>query len=145
MKNSCRRQAPSILVVDEWTNATASHANYVDLLAPLIKTLASKITAFSSTGMKRKKALWTIAPEMVAGTMEDFGKAVKKLSLCLVAIAPGHIVTWQGQELTFSWELYSQCTKNYAGLSPPPEDAEESRLAYLNGQWMRSAPNPLLA
>ena len=131
-----QEQAPSILVVDEWSNATASHAEYVDLLAPLIKTLAAKITAFSSTGMKRQKALWTIAPEIVAGTMEDFGKAVKKLSLCLVAIAPGHTVTWHGQELSFSWELYGQCTKNYVGLTPPPEEAKASRLAYLNGQWV---------
>ena len=85
-----REPEPSILIVDEWAAMTASHAEYVDLLAPLIKKLAAKITAFSSSGMKREKALWTIAPEIVAGTMEDFGKAVKKLSLCLVAIAPGH-------------------------------------------------------
>ena len=131
-----REASPSILIVDEWTNATASHAEYVDLLAPLIKLLAGKITAFSSTGMKRKKALWTIAPEIVAGTMEDFGKAVKKLSLCLVAIAPGHTAQWDGQELSFSWELYGQVSKNYVGLTPPPEDSGESRIAYLDGQWV---------
>ena len=131
-----REPSPSILVVDEWTNATASHAEYVDLLAPLIKLLAGKITAFSSTGMKRKKALWTIAPEIVAGTMEDFGKAVKKLSLCLVAISPGHTAQWDGQELSFSWELYGQVSKNYVGLTPPPEDSTESRIAYLDGQWV---------
>ncbi len=129
-------RSPSILIVDEWTNATASHAEYVDLLAPLIKLLAGKITAFSSTGMKRKKALWTIAPEIVAGTMEDFGKAVKKLSLCLVAIAPGHAAQWEGQELSFNWELYGQVSKNYVGLTPPPEAFDESRLAYLDGQWV---------
>ena len=129
-------RSPSILIVDEWTNATASHAEYVDLLAPLIKLLAGKITAFSSTGMKRKKALWTIAPEIVAGTMEDFGKAVKKLSLCLVAITPGHVAQWDGQALSFSWELYGQVSKNYVGLTPPPEDSEESRIAYLDGQWV---------
>ena len=129
-------RSPSILIVDEWTNATASHAEYVDLLAPLIKLLAGKITAFSSTGMKRKKALWTIAPEIVAGTMEDFGKAVKKLSLCLVAITPGHTVEWEGQALSFNWELYGQCNKNYVGLSAPPEASAESRIAYLDGQWV---------
>lgn len=131
-----QERSPSILIVDEWTNATASHAEYVDLLAPLIKLLAGKITAFSSTGMKRKKALWTIAPEIVAGTMEDFGKAVKKLSLCLVAISPGHTAQWDGQELSFSWELYGQVSKNYVGLTPPPEDSDESRIAYLDGQWV---------
>ena len=131
-----RETSPSILIVDEWTNATASHAEYVDLLAPLIKLLAGKITAFSSTGMKRKKALWTIAPEIVAGTMEDFGKAVKKLSLCLVAISPGHTAQWDGQALSFSWELYGQVSKNYVGLTPPPEASAESRIAYLDGQWV---------
>lgn len=136
---------PSILIVDEWAAATASHAEYVDLLAPLIKKLAAKITAFSSSGMKRQKALWTIAPEIVAGTMEDFGKAVKKLSLCLVAIAPGHTVRWEGQEIAFSWELYGQIARNYVGLTVPPEESSEARIAYLDGQWVGLGTDSLVS
>ena len=140
-----REPEPSILIVDEWAAMTASHAEYVDLLAPLIKKLAAKITAFSSSGMKREKALWTIAPEIVAGTMEDFGKAVKKLSLCLVAIAPGHTESWNGQELSFNWELYGQCSKNYVGLTPPPDDFKESRIAYLDSQWVALGTESLVS
>lgn len=128
--------SPSILVVDEWAPMTASHSEHIALLEPLIKSLANKITGFSSSGMKRKKAIYTIASEIVAGTMEEFGKAVKKLSVCLVGIAPGHTVQWEGQSLTFSWELYSQVNKNYPGvLSQPPEDAAASRIAFIDNEW----------
>ena len=27
-------------------------------------------------------------------------------------------------------------SKNYVGLTPPPEDSAESRIAYLDGQWV---------
>ena len=127
---------PSVLVVDEWSAATASYAEYVDLLAPLIKQLAGKITAFASTGMKRRKAIWTIAPEIVATTMEDFGKAVKKLSLVLVAIAPGHVEQWEGQELTFDSSLLGQCRKNYGAIDDAPTNSADSRIAFMNGRWV---------
>lgn len=128
---------PSILTVDEWAPMTASHSEHIELLTPLIRSLANKITGFSSSGMKRRKAIYTIASEIVAGTMEEFGKAVKKLSVCLVGIAPGHEVQWQDMTLTFSWELYSQVSRNYPGvLSPPPEDAVEERVAFINGEWL---------
>lgn len=128
---------PAILLCDEWAGITGSYSRYVNLLEPLIKDLADKISGFSSSGMKREKALWTIAPEIVAGTMETVGKSVKKLSVCLVGIAPGHVEYWRGSELTFSWELYQQVAKNYPGvLSPPPEDSEHSRIAFVNGEWL---------
>ncbi|MEO0374116.1 MAG: hypothetical protein AAF329_05695 [Cyanobacteria bacterium P01_A01_bin.17] len=126
----------SIFLADEWAYMTGTYGAHVKALAPLIKSLAEKITCVSSSGMKRRQAIWTIAPEIVAGTMEDFGKAVKKLSVCLVAIAPGHTEQWEGQELTFDWAVYSQVAKNYGGIDEPPADSEESRVAFLNGQWM---------
>lgn len=129
-------RSPSILIVDEWAPMTASYSEHIALLEPLIKSLATKITGFSSSGMQRDKAIYTIASEIVAGTMEDFGKAVKKLSVCLVGIAPGHTAHWKGQELTFSWELYSQVNQNYPRvLSPPPEDSDASRIAFINNKW----------
>ncbi|MGB3766220.1 MAG: ATP-binding protein [Phormidesmis sp.] len=127
----------AILLCDEWAGMTGSYGRYVDILTPLIKDLADKISGFSSSGMKRRKALWTIAPEIVAETMEKVGRSVKKLSLCLVAIAPGHVEYWEGEELTFNQELYSQVAKNYPGvLSAPPEDSEHSRIAFINGEWL---------
>ena len=128
---------PSILTVDEWAPMTASHSEHIDLLMPLIKSLANKITGFSSSGMKRRKAIYTIASEMVASTMEEFGKAVKRLSVCLVGIAPGHEVQWDDMTITFSWELYSQVSRNYPGvLVPPPEDSDEERIVFINGDWL---------
>ena len=95
--------------------------------------------------MQRHKAIYTIASEIVAGTMEDFGKAVKMLSVCLVGIAPGHTAHWKGQELTFSWELYSQVNQNYPRvLLTPPEDADTPRIAFINKQWLPLGTTPLV-
>ena len=127
----------AILLCDEWAGITGSYGRYVEILAPLIEDLADKISGFSSSGIKRRKALWTIAPEIVAETMEKVGKSVKKLSMCLVGIAPGHIEYWKDEELTFNWELYQQVAINYRGmLVPPPEDSEHARIAFVNGQWL---------
>ena len=131
----CTYEGAAILLVDEWASMTAAHATYSEQLQPLIKKLAGRITSLASSGMQRKKAVWTVAPEMVAETMDGFGKAVKKLSLCLVAIAPGHVEQWKGQEITFSDELFSQIKRNYSGVADAPTDSEHSRIAFVGGQW----------
>ena len=80
--------------------------------------------------------MWTIAPEMVAGTMDDFGKAVKKLSLCLVAIAPGHTAQWEGQELSFRSSCYGQVQQELPGrLNAAARVQPESRIAFIDGHW----------
>ena len=128
---------PAILVCDEWTFMGAKHGEHSDLLTPLVKGLASKITGFASSGMKRRKALWAISPTIVAGELEDFAKSIKKLSPCVVAIAPGHAETWEGDELTFSRELFNQVSTNYPGaLTEPPATSEVSRIACINGEWL---------
>ncbi len=126
---------PSILIADEWSELAASFNEPVDLLAPLIASLAAKISGFASSGMKRRKAIWTIAPQMVAGQLEKFGRAVKSLSPILVAIAPGHTAKWEAEELSFDRSLYGQVSKNYPGIEEPPSDSAESRIAYINGRW----------
>ena len=128
---------PAILVCDEWTFMGAKHGEHADILAPLVKGLASKITGFASSGMKRRKALWAISPTIVAGELEDFAKSIKKLSPCVVAIAPSHAEHWEGDELTFSRELFNQVLTNYPGaLSEPPATSEVSRIACINGEWL---------
>ena len=128
---------PAILVCDEWTFIGAKHGSHAKTLAPLVSDLANKITGFSSSGMKRRKALWAISPTIVAGELEDFAKSIKKLSPCLVAIAPGHSEQWEGDELTFSRELFSQVSTNYPGaLAEPPEGSDTSRIACINGEWL---------
>ena len=128
---------PAILVCDEWTFMGAKHGEHSDLLTPLVKGLASKITGFASSGMKRRKALWAISPTIVAGELEDFAKSIKKLSPCVVAIAPGHAEHWEGDELTFSRELFNQVSTNYPGaLTEPPAASADSRIACINGEWL---------
>ena len=126
---------PAVLVVDEWSGMTASHATYAEPLQPLVRKIAGRVTSLASTGVQREKAVWTIAPEMVAETMDSFGKAIKKLSVCLVGIAPGHVVKWKHTELTFSDELLAQVRRNFPAISNPPTDSEHSRIAFIDGDW----------
>ena len=138
-------QGPSILIADEWSEMAASFNEHIDLLNPLIASLAGKISGFASSGIKRKKAIWTIAPVMVAGQLEKFGLAVKSLSLVLVAIAPGHTAQWEGEELSFDQSLYGQIKKNYPGVEEPPADSTESRIAFINGRWAALGTHSLVA
>ena len=135
----------AVLVVDEWAAISSSYTKYKDALDPLLASLADKISGFASSGMKRRKAIYTIAPEIVAGTMENFGKAVKKLPACIVAIAPGHTETWEEQELTFDESLFGQVGKNYPGIVEPPQHSTESRIAFVNGQWVPLGTKALAA
>ncbi|MEO0373240.1 MAG: hypothetical protein AAF329_01175 [Cyanobacteria bacterium P01_A01_bin.17] len=137
---------PAILVCDEWTFMGAKHGTHGELLAPLLKDLANKIAGFASSGMKRRKGLWAISPTIVAGELEDFAKSVKKLSPCLVAIAPGHAEQWDGDELAFSRELYNQVATNYPGaLAEPPDTSASSRIACINGEWLALGTKALVA
>ena len=83
-----QHHGPAVLVVDEWSGTTASHATYAEQLQTLVRKIAGRVTSLASTGVQREKAVWTIAPEMVAETMDAFGKAIKKLSVCLVGDRP---------------------------------------------------------
>ncbi|MEL7520004.1 MAG: hypothetical protein AAGJ80_00040 [Cyanobacteria bacterium J06553_1] len=139
-----KHHGPAVLVVDEWSGTTASHATYADMLQPLVKRIAGRVTSLASTGVQREKAVWTIAPEMVAETMDSFGKSVKKLSVCLVAIAPGHVAKWKKTELTFSDELLAQVRRNFPAISNPPTESEHSRIAFIDGHWRQLGTKALV-
>ena len=130
-----QHHGPAVLVVDEWSGTTASHATYAEPLQALVRQIAGRVTSLASTGVQREKAVWTIAPEMVAETMDAFGKAIKKLSVCLVAIAPGHVAKWKHTELTFSDELLAQVRRNFPAISNPPAESAHSRIAFIDGHW----------
>ena len=130
-----QHHGPAVLVVDEWSGTTASHATYAEQLQVLVRKIAGRVTSLASTGVQREKAVWTIAPEMVAETMDAFGKAIKKLSVCLVGIAPGHVVKWKHTELTFSDELLAQVRRNFPAILNPPTDSAHSRIAFIDGHW----------
>lgn len=132
------KQTPrSILIVDEWTMQTSTSNRCAKLLEPLNRELASQITGLTSTGMKRERALWAIAPEFVAGSLTQEGKAAKKLSLVFVAIPPGQTVDWNGQSVGFSPELYEQVRNNFPYLEMPTQSYPEGqRIAFIDKQWV---------
>ena len=128
----------SVLIVDEWAYIGSQNNTHSEALAPLMNLLADKITTLSSTGIKRKKAIWTIAPECVGGSMTQDAKAVKKLSLVLVAIAPGKTVSWNNMPIGFSSELYSQINNNFTIKVPAINSAlaGQDRIAFVDGEWV---------
>lgn len=128
---------PAILVVDEWAYIGSSSNAYCAHLSSLMALLADKISALASAGVKRRKAIWSIAPEFVAGNLVQDAKSIKKLELCLVSIAPGKSVLWEGQPVTFNFELYSQLKNNFT-LDMPRISASIAgcdRIAFVGGHW----------
>lgn len=124
----------SLLVIDEFAYIGSKNNRHIDSLQPFLSTVCDKIATLSSTGVKRRRAIWTIAPEFVAGSLVDEAKAVKKLALCLVGISPGKTVDWHGNLISFNQELYQQISNNYP-VSSPPSGFDCDRIAYIAGQW----------
>jgi hypothetical protein len=141
------REAPrgAILICDEWTIMGGVLHSYAEYIEPLTKLLGDTVTSFKSSGIQRQKAVWTIAPDIIAGGLTDTAKmAVKNLSLVLVAIPPWETVTWQAEEgglintVSFSPGLYGQLKKNYTGLVPPVHNsflAGSDRIVFTDGHW----------
>lgn len=131
-------QDDSILIVDEWAHLGGRANGYNLQLEPLLKMIADKISAVSSTGIKRRRAIWTIAPEFVAGDLQQDAKAVKKLALLLLAIPKGKTVDWHGSSITFNEELYDQISRNYP-IAPFTGDRHLmgcDRCGFVDGLWM---------
>ena len=125
----------AILIFDEFAYA-ASVA--VPETAALLTLIADKLAAIASSGMKREHALWALSPSMVAGELQEPGKRIKSLKPVMVAISPGHIEEWQGQQLTFDTSLYTEVNRNFGNVIPYPTAAMvpgESRIAYIDGSW----------
>jgi hypothetical protein len=129
------RHDDAILIVDEYAYIGTATGSYSRSLGPLLAVLADKIAACSSTGIARKKAIWAIIPEFVAGAMAQDAKAIKKLAITLSAIAPGRTVYWQNNAITFSDELFAQVANNWE-ISKPPAYSKHERIAYTDGQWL---------
>jgi hypothetical protein len=138
-----RHSGNALLVIDEVTFIGFKPNRYADDLAPLLDRIADQIAAFSSAGIKRGKALWTIAPEFVATTLTDQIKAVKKLPLCYVSIEKGRTIGWEGNAIGFSTETFNQIANNFT-IEPPPASLGCDRIAYINGMWMPLGEMPSL-
>lgn len=135
----------AILICDEWTIMGSLLHSYGAFIEPLTTLLADTIASFKSSGIQRQKAVWTIAPDIIAGGLTDTAKmAVKNLSLVLVAIPPWETVTWQAEEgglintVTFSPGLYGQLKRNYTGLTYPVHNSflsGSNRIVFTDGHW----------
>ncbi len=135
----------SILIVDEIATIGSTSNRYKALLEPLMNLIADKITTLASSGKKRRQAIWTIAPEFVAGGLSQDAKAVKKLSLCYLTIAPGRTVDWEGQDIGCRIELYRQLDANFSVATLPREGSFNcDRIAMIDGQWMPIGDLPTL-
>jgi len=140
--------APSgaLLICDEWTVVGRKNHSYAEEMEPLTRMLNGMIASLVSSGKQRQKAVWTIAPDMVAGGLTDGAKlAVKDLALVLIAVAPWSTVEWSRRdgrglksEISFSHELYGQLDRNYAGLTKPRNNGSLSssdRIVFMDGHW----------
>jgi len=133
----------SILIVDEIAYCGSTVAAHKDALAELMRIIADKITTLSSSGKKRRQAIWTIAPEFVAGSLSQEAKAVKKLKLCYVSANIDTSLSWQGQSIGFDWELFNQIKVNFT-ISEPTCLPNEDRVAFIGSEWLPIGELPKL-
>ena len=144
-------QENAIMICDEITYVGSRFGQWKDTVNEYLCLVAGRISALTSSGMKREKAIWALCPELVSGALEGPTKAIKSLDLMLFAIAPERTVTWNKQEITFNESLYAQVAHNFDKVSrPTPEqiqlctEHEIDRICYLNGEWLPVGDLPKL-
>ncbi|MEO1096071.1 MAG: hypothetical protein AAFX01_14365 [Cyanobacteria bacterium J06638_28] len=125
----------AILVVDEWKYTTIDSNQYADELSEFIADVANQVSGLDSTGVKRKKAIYTIAPGIVAKTTVKDGLCVKNLAPSIVGITPGKFVEWDGQKISFSYEVLEQVNNNYGSISIPKGSFTCDRICFIDGSW----------
>ena len=124
----------SLLIVDEWTILCSLFNPHAKMVQQFTRRLAGIISGLSSSGTKQRRALWALAPELVATNLTQEGKAIKTLKLCYVSVNPGALVSWQGDRIEFSVELFKQLRANYEGVEMPPPMGGD-RICQINGVW----------
>jgi hypothetical protein len=127
----------SILVFDEWTILGAVNSRHKDLVAVLFGFIADKIAVLTSSGKKRRQAIWAISPNFVAANLTQSAKAIKSLNLAYLSIPPGVTVNWNGQAIGCSHELFNQLNVNYT-VAPLPfaGEFECERIACIDAEWI---------
>ncbi len=137
----------AILLVDEVTFTGSKYGKWD--ASPFLRLVAEQISALTSTGMKRERAIWALCPELVAGAMKDATKAIKSLSLTYIAIAPGMSVDWNKQKIKFDESVHQQVTANFKGVGlPTPEQislcrrGNNPRIVYIGGEWLQIGKLP---
>lgn len=125
----------AILIFDEIVLTGSLNNQHAEAVAPLLKLTADKMACLSSTGIKRSQAIWTASPDFVAGNCTQDCKALKSLSLCFVAIAPGKSVDWNGNPVKFHQESFENVSRNFSALTYPPRNLKGARICFIDGQW----------
>ena len=129
----------AVLVVDEWSITASTFHRHKALLEPLAGLIAAIGSDLVANGVKRSQALYLLAPEMVASKLSEPGKIIKSLALVLAGVSPAKTVTWQGNKVSFSQELYSQIKANFPACPalPSPGDRVLSgdRICSVDGVW----------
>lgn len=138
--------AGSLLICDEWTIMGRETHPYAELIEPFARLVSGIGGTLVSSGTQRQKAIWTIAPDLVAGGLIKMARlAVKDLECTILAVAPGKTVTWQradGQGLpntvSFDYQLLGQLQNNYKGVTEPQVSgflSGSDRIGFTNGKW----------
>jgi hypothetical protein len=133
----------AILICDEITLAGSKHNTHSDLMGEYLKTIAGKISSLTTTGMKRRKAIWCLCPELVAGALQDAAKSIKSLKLCYFGISPGQFADWEGQAISFDHSLHQQIKANWTSVEMPSDEQIDllkahsiDRIVWMGEQWL---------
>lgn len=141
----------AVMICDEITYIGSRFGRWDAEVNEYLCLVAGRISALTSTGMKRAKAIWALCPELVSGSLKGPAKAIKSLALMLFAIAPGRTAEWNGQEISFNTPLYNQVAYNFDGVTMPTDEQIQlcgahdiDRICYLNGEWLPTGDLPKL-
>ncbi|MBD1871976.1 hypothetical protein H6F75_00630 [Nodosilinea sp. FACHB-131] len=140
--NEWWEQEDAILIVDEWAYLAAKDCQYANLLQALIGLIAGKMSALTSSGMKRTLAVWAVAPKMVADNLTPSGKAIKSMEVVYVSVPPGKNVEWQGQGVGFDEQLFEQVGYNYTITRPGIAEIGHDRIAFVGDRWLPLGTTP---
>lgn len=127
----------AILILDEASSMGDINGRHFEGLTPLIDDLVGYLSSIRGSTKKRKKAVWTIAPEIVAGNLGNGMKSLMKgFSPVLVAISKNRTVDWEGQEIACDTTLQGQLEINFkpARFSVPEMDVD--RCCLIDSVWM---------
>ena len=140
----------ALFICDEITYAGSKFGLWEKQASDFMRLFAGRISALTSTGMKRHKAIWSLCPELVAGALKDSAKAIKSLQLVLFAIAPGRECKWKDQIITFNSELYSQVASNFSLTMPTDEQVQLcaahniDRIVFIDNEWTPIGTLPVM-
>lgn len=130
----------SLLVLDEITFTGSKYGKWDT--SGVLRLVAEQISALTSSGAKRTRAIWALCPEIIASTMKDPTKSIKSLKLVYFAVTPTMAIDWQGQKFTFDTELHTQVAANFDKVGLPTDEQISlcrrnnlPRIVHVAGEW----------